>query len=171
MRRKFIMKKIVIYDRIRHSGVLLQECKRQKFNLSFSLFVGNKAKGQISKRVFPENKAHQIFRKTNMSYVCVWDVCEHVLHVLHDILLMNITLDTGLTLIYQNQNFSLTSNKLCDLETLFLTCANMSYMSYVCVSGGKKCLFFEKFGVLCFLETPVLRFAFLPYYRRTLSRK
>ena len=31
---------------------------------------------------------------------------------------------------------------------------------------GKKCSFFGKFGVLCFLETPVLRFALLPYYRR-----
>ena len=30
--------------------------------------------------------------------------------------------------------------------------------SYVCVSGGKKCLFLGKFDVLCFLETPVLRF-------------
>ena len=28
-----------------------------------------------------------------------------------------------------------------------------------------KCLFFGKFGVLCFLEKPVLRFALLPYYR------
>ena len=37
---------------------------------------------------------------------------------------------------------------------------------YVCVSGGKKCLFFGKFGVLCFLETPVLRFSLLAYYRR-----
>ena len=36
----------------------------------------------------------------------------------------------------------------------------------VCVSGGKKCSFFGKFGVLCFLETPVLRFTLLPYYRR-----
>ena len=36
----------------------------------------------------------------------------------------------------------------------------------VCVSGGKKCSFFGKFGVLCFLEIPVLRFALLPYYRR-----
>ena len=36
----------------------------------------------------------------------------------------------------------------------------------VCVSGGKKCLFFGKFGVLCFLETPVLRFANLPHNRR-----
>ena len=36
----------------------------------------------------------------------------------------------------------------------------------VCVSEGKKCLLFGKFGVLCFLETPVLRFALLPYYRR-----
>ena len=33
------------------------------------------------------------------------------------------------------------------------------------VSGGKKCLFFRNFGMLCFLETPVLRFALLPYYR------
>ena len=35
------------------------------------------------------------------------------------------------------------------------------------VPGDKKCSFFRKFGVLCFLETPVLRFALLPYYRRT----
>ena len=38
---------------------------------------------------------------------------------------------------------------------------------YVCVSGVKKCSFFGKFGVLCFLETPILRFVLLPYYRRT----
>ena len=31
-----------------------------------------------------------------------------------------------------------------------------------------KCLFFGKFGVLCFFVTPVLRFALLPYYRRTM---
>ena len=37
---------------------------------------------------------------------------------------------------------------------------------YVCVSGGKKCSFFGKFGVLCFLETAALRFALLPHYRR-----
>ena len=30
--------------------------------------VGNKAKGRISKRVFQESKARQIFRKTNISY-------------------------------------------------------------------------------------------------------
>ena len=30
--------------------------------------VGSKAKGQILKRVFQENKARQIFRKMNMSY-------------------------------------------------------------------------------------------------------
>ena len=34
---------------------------------------------------------------------------------------------------------------------------------------GKKCLFFGNFGVLCFLETPVLRFALLPYYRRCIG--
>ena len=39
--------------------------------------------------------------------------------------------------------------------------------TYECVSGGKRSLFFGKFGVVCFLEAPVLRFALLPYYRRT----
>ena len=34
-------------------------------------FVGNKAKGRISKRVFQDNKARQIFRKTNISYPLV----------------------------------------------------------------------------------------------------
>ena len=40
------------------------------------------------------------------------------------------------------------------------------YITYVCVSGGKKCLIFGNFGVLCFLETPVLRFVLLPYFQR-----
>ena len=35
----------------------------------------------------------------------------------------------------------------------------------VCVSGGKNYSFFGKFAVLCFLVTPVLRFAFLLYYQ------
>ena len=38
--------------------------------------------------------------------------------------------------------------------------------TYVCASGGKKCSSFGKFGVICFLEIPVLRFTLLPYYRR-----
>ena len=38
--------------------------------------------------------------------------------------------------------------------------------TYVSVSWGKKRSFFQKFGVLCFLETPVLRFFLLPYHRR-----
>ena len=40
----------------------------------------------------------------------------------------------------------------------------------VCVTEGKKCLFFGKFGVLCLLETPVLRLALLAYYRRILKK-
>ena len=38
-----------------------------------------------------------------------------------------------------------------------------THATCVCVSGGKKCLFFGNFGVL---ETPVLRFTLLPYYRQ-----
>ena len=36
----------------------------------------------------------------------------------------------------------------------------------VSISGDKKWLFFGKFGVLCFLVTPVLRFALWPYCPR-----
>ena len=39
------------------------------------------------------------------------------------------------------------------------------------VSEGKKCLFFGNFGVLCFLETPILRFTLLPYFRRSIGQK
>ena len=39
---------------------------------------------------------------------------------------------------------------------------------YVCVSGVRNVRFAIKFDVLCFLETPVLRFGLLPYYRRFL---
>ena len=34
--------------------------------------------------------------------------------------------------------------------------------TYVCMSGVKKCSFFGKFGMLCFLKRPVSRFALLP---------
>ena len=36
-------------------------------------------------------------------------------------------------------------------------------------AGGKKCSFFGKLDVLCFLETPVLRFYLLSYYQPTLE--
>ena len=37
-----------------------------RFFINYHKVVGNKAKGRISKRVFQENKARQIFRKTNI---------------------------------------------------------------------------------------------------------
>ena len=72
-------------------------------NLTFHIIVDNKTKGRISKRVFQENKAHQIFRKSNISYPLI--------------------------------------------------------RTYLYISGRKKCSLFGKFGVLCFLETLVFRFA------------
>ena len=37
---------------------------------------------------------------------------------------------------------------------------------YVCISGGRKCSFLGRFGAICFLEAPVLRFAPLPSFGR-----
>ena len=42
-----------------------------KYRMYLSELVGNKVKGRISERVFQENKAHQIFRKTNISYTLI----------------------------------------------------------------------------------------------------
>ena len=42
-----------------------------KYNMYLSELVGNKAKGRISEWVFQENKACQIFRKTNISYTLI----------------------------------------------------------------------------------------------------
>ena len=47
------------------------------------------------------------------------------------------------------------------IKQTFLT----PWHAHVCVSGGKNYSFFGKFGVLCFLVTPVLRFALLTFYR------
>ena len=86
-------------------------CTQVNIIVATTYFVGNKAKGRISKPLFQENKAHHVFQKTNISYPLI--------------------------------------------------------RTHVYVSGGKKCSFFGKFGVLFFLlETPVLKFALLRYYQR-----
>ena len=40
----------------------------KKYDKSFLVFVGNKAKGRISKRVFQEIKAREIFQKKSIFY-------------------------------------------------------------------------------------------------------
>ena len=87
--------------------IILQHSSLHDFHIA-----GNKAKGPISKQVFQENKARQIFRKTDISYPL------------------------------------------------------KRTRTYVCKSGGKKCTFFGKFDMICFLETSVLIFALLPCYRQ-----
>ena len=60
-----------------------------------------------------------------------------------------------------------------DLETPVLRFVFLPYYhflhpdthTHVCLSVGKKCSFFGKIGVLCFLETPALRFTLLTSYR------
>ena len=94
---------IKVYDFI---GSLITSVRSHKHHNS--IVVGNKAKGWISKRVFQDIKARQIFRKTYISYPLV-------------------------------------------------------------KKGGKKCSFFGKFRVLCFLETLVLRFSLLLYCRRCMQ--
>ena len=46
----------------------MESFENQIFKIETLYVVGNKAKGQISKLVLQENKARQIFRKTNISY-------------------------------------------------------------------------------------------------------
>ena len=54
----------------------------------------------------------------------------------------------------------------CFKKTKHSTFSEKTNISYA--SGSKKCSFSGKFDLLCFLETPVLIFALLPYYRRVI---
>ena len=99
--------------------------------------VCNKAKGQISKRVFQENKAGHIFWKTNISYPlirtrrCAYQCAYH-----------------GIRKIRLSEK---------------LTCFVFLKRAY---QGVRNVLLFRKFNVFSFLETPVFRFILLPYYLR-----
>ena len=84
-------------------NLISSQCKNLSEPCQTSNF-GKKPKGWISKRVLQENKARQIFQKTNNSY-------------------------------QGDEN-----------------------------QGDKKCFFFGKFGVLCFLVTSDLKFVILPCY-------
>ena len=64
-------------------------------------FIGNKVKARISKRVLQQNKAHQIFRKTNISYPMIrtqhpfWDSPFCLMNYIFDVtLVFMLTLNT-----------------------------------------------------------------------------
>ena len=61
----------------------------------------------------------------------------------------------------QNRCYKKTKHAKFSEKRIFRTCACAS-------QGGRKCLFFGKFDVLCFLVTPLLRFALLLYCRQVL---
>ena len=55
-------------------------------------------------------------------------------------------------------------------HAIFSVKTNISYPdTQVCILGGKKCSFFGKFHLFCFLATSVLRYALLLYYRRPVT--
>ena len=62
---RFLVFNLVSFDVIEGEWVGYRQLEMIYF---FYYLVGNKVKGRNSKRVFQENKALQIFRKTNMSY-------------------------------------------------------------------------------------------------------
>ena len=65
LREKFVM--------FFRTPVLWNNCEQLLLVLSnlITIFVGNQSEGRISKRVFQENKVHQIFRKTNISHYLI----------------------------------------------------------------------------------------------------
>ena len=73
---------------------------------SESYFVGSKTKGRISKRGFRENKARQIFRKTNISCPLISTCADHGV---------------------RNIRFSKNFGGLCFLETSVLRFARLPY--------------------------------------------
>ena len=68
----------------------------------------------------------------------------------------------------KHAKFSQKRTFLTDVTKFILPQVYLPLDTYMClyISGGKKCSFFRKFGLLCFLVIPVMIFAFLPYYQQ-----
>ena len=121
-------------------------------------------KGELQNGCYKKNKASQIFRKTNISYVVI-STRTCVLSTP-----LTFTLNLGLRMSSARRQKGISRNEVNKKKKkkkkqsaqkflknrIFLT---PEYAHVVRVSGGKKCSFFWKFGVLCFIVTYVLRFA------------
>ena len=72
--KKHIVRTALILWQLKHIPALprnlitLLRKKKHIVRIKICKLVGNKVKGRISKRVFQEKKARQIFRKTSISY-------------------------------------------------------------------------------------------------------
>ena len=139
-----------------------RNCLRlQELNMPSSYRVCHESmEGRISKRMFQENKARQIFQKMDISYPLIRTCISSV----------------NATKSAQNGQTHSTIRRLLPASCLsvfdhFVRIWSYLLKKYVCVWGGKKCPFFGKLVVLYFFETPVLRFALLPYYWRSDENK
>ena len=106
-----------------------------------------KTKDWISKRVFQENEASQIFRKGTFltsRYAHVYKAKGRISK--------RVFQENKARQIFQKTNIS------------YLLIRSFALLT--CAYQGIRYLFFGKCDVLCFLETPVWRFALLSYYRR-----
>ena len=142
----------------------------------FSQFVGNNAKRRISKRVFPENKARQIFRKKNFSHTWRnWNAITKLERVQG---YKDVLVSKAQQLIPQYQRQALYEGTFTIFtartdHVIYLQCKMQLYegdqgsfiwyvhkifrktkISYplirthdVCISGGKKCQFFVNFSL------------------------
>ena len=76
---------------------------------------------------------------------------------------------TTLRMTFSIKHFFSKCDQNCSLQRIWSYLLKKSLMkNFKNVWGGEKCSFFRKFGVLCFLETPLLRFTLLSYYRRNI---
>ena len=106
-----------------------------------------KTKDWISKRVFQENEASQIFRKGTFltsRYAHVYKAKGRISK--------RVFQENKARQIFQKTNIS------------YLLIRSFALLT--CAYQGIRYLFFGKCDVLCFLEPPVWRFALLSYYRR-----
>ena len=116
--------------------------------------VGSKGKGRISKQVFKKKK--KLYRPFSwMGFNCL-----KARATSQKFLVLILSTSEGWKAEKKTKHAKFSEQR---------TLLPPDTLTYVCESGGKKCSFFGKFGVLCFLETIVLRFALLPYYRQTVT--
>ena len=93
----------------------------------------------------------------NMAFV--WKVSEFnwIVNIIHKTMRHKILLTYKFTNSLQWKIWMIHGYKIIPILPGFLTFQKLKQGTYMWISRGKKCLFFRKFGVLCFLLTPVLK--------------
>ena len=117
-------------------------CINQKSIWFIADFVGNKANRRISKRLLQENKARQIFRKKNISYllICTSACAYQGVRNVHQFCLITYDLQIKSSLFVNHESISSSHEPIVRKTSTFHESFFPKYDNFKIISAGDICL-------------------------------